>query len=73
MEIETRPNEPRSDRSENSAPQEDSTYLKQIDRKEQQANKAMMLARDQDLIFVSPILPGFALREKLWRKMHSRH
>ena len=45
-----------------------STYLKPLDDKEQQANKAEMLVRRTDLMFISPMLSGFALREKLWRK-----
>ena len=43
-------------------------YPKPLDSKEQQANKATMLARNQELMFLSPLLSGFALKNKLWRR-----
>ena len=44
------------------------TYRKRLNAKEQAANKEKMLARAEDLMFVSPMLLGFALKDKLWRK-----
>lgn len=49
-------------------PEGESTYLKPLDDKAQQANKASMLTKYLDLAFVSQVLSGFALREKPWRK-----
>lgn len=43
-------------------------YVRPLDIKEQQENKAAMLARNQDLMFVSPMLSGFSLNDKIWRK-----
>lgn len=57
-----------SDTTEGNTSSEGSTYLRPLDIKEQEANKAAMMARNRDLMFVSPMLSGFALREKLWRK-----
>jgi hypothetical protein len=59
-------------KSEENTLSEDSMYLRPLDSKEQQTNKAAMLARNRDLVFVSPMLCGFALREKLWRKTDPR-
>ena len=53
--------------AENGATKE-SAYVRPLNSKEQQANKAAMLARNQDLMFLSPMLAGFALKDKLWRK-----
>jgi len=33
----------------------------------QEENKEEMLARAEDLVYVSPTLEGFALKNKLWR------
>ena len=48
-----------------SANQPDS-YIKRLTDEEQQKNKDDMLRRSEDLIFLSPILLGFALKNKLW-------
>jgi hypothetical protein len=42
------------------------TYVKRLNAEAQAANKAEMLSRPDDLIFVSPILEGFSLKAKLW-------
>jgi hypothetical protein len=34
----------------------------------QEENKQELLYRKEDLVFVSPLLRGFALKNKLWRK-----
>lgn len=44
-------------------------YTRRLSLEEQQENIAQMLAREHDLIFVSPILTGFALKNKLWCKV----
>lgn len=45
-----------------------SLYIKRLTDEEQAKNKNDMLAREQDLIFLSPLLPGYALKNKLWCK-----
>jgi hypothetical protein len=45
---------------------DEATYLKALSKEDQEANKEEMLAREKDLIFVSPLLIGFALKNKLW-------
>ena len=45
---------------------EKSTYIKRLSDEKQKKNKDEMLAREQDLILLSPILTGFALKNKLW-------
>jgi len=47
---------------------DESTYVKCLAKEKQQKNKDEMLAREHDLIFLSPILEGFALKNKLWRE-----
>ncbi|KAK1968283.1 ATPase [Colletotrichum sublineola] len=39
---------------------------KHLGAKEQQRNKEEMLARQDDLVFMSPLIEGFALKNKLW-------
>lgn len=46
---------------------EEGSYLKLLNDKEQEANKVAMLKRRKDLIFVSPMLSGFAMGDKVWR------
>jgi hypothetical protein len=48
-------------------PSEESKYVIRLGKDKQQENINEMLAREDDLIFVSPILEGFALKNKLWR------
>jgi len=43
-----------------------SVYIQRLSDEEQQRNKREMLEREQDLIFVSPMLPGFSLKDKRW-------
>ena len=45
-----------------------SLYIKRLDEEDQARNKKDMLAREQDLVFLSPLLPGYALKNKLWCK-----
>lgn len=47
---------------------EQTSYVKRLSKEKQQKNIDEMLARPDDLLFVSPILEGFALKNKLWRK-----
>ena len=42
-------------------------YIKPLNAEEQRVNKASMLKRSKDLIFLSPMLSGFAMKDKLWR------
>jgi hypothetical protein len=44
-----------------------STHAKPLTKKTQEDNKQEMLDRKEDLVFVSPLLRGFALKNKLWR------
>jgi hypothetical protein len=44
-----------------------STHAKAFPKKTQEDNKQEMLDRKEDLVFVSPLLRGFALKNKLWR------
>lgn len=46
---------------------DDGAYLKPLTVEEQQANKTAMLKRSKDLIFMSPMLSGFAMKDKVWR------
>ncbi|RDW64256.1 ATPase-3 [Coleophoma crateriformis] len=50
----------------NEGPAEQNTYLQPISEEQQQKNKEELLAREQDLLFVSPMLKGFSLKNKLW-------
>jgi len=45
----------------------ESNYAQRISEEQQLKNKNAMLAREEDLIFVSPILEGFSLKNKIWR------
>ena len=47
---------------------EDDLYIKRLNEEDQKKNKDEMLARPDDLIFLSPMLVGFALKNKLWCK-----
>jgi hypothetical protein len=47
---------------------EGSAYLEPLTKEQQTVNKEAMLAREQDLIFVTPMLEGFALKNKIWRE-----
>jgi hypothetical protein len=44
-----------------------STNAKSLSKELQEENKQEMLDRKDDLVFVSPLLRGFALKNKLWR------
>jgi hypothetical protein len=48
---------------------EQSSYAQTLDKEKQEENKEEMLARVEDLVFVSPVLLGFALKNKLWRTL----
>ena len=43
-----------------------SLYIRRLSEEEQTKNKQEMLAREKDLVFLSPLLPGYALKNKLW-------
>jgi hypothetical protein len=45
-----------------------STHAKTLSKEMQEENKQELLDRKDDLVFVSPLLRGFALKNKLWRK-----
>jgi hypothetical protein len=48
--------------------EEENTYVKRLSEEKQRENVEEMLKRDGDLIFISPMLEGFSLKAKLWRK-----
>jgi hypothetical protein len=56
--------------TEGSAPQEtkegNSFYIRRLSEADQEKNKQDMLAREKDLLFLSPKLCGYALQNKLW-------
>jgi hypothetical protein len=43
-----------------------SLYIKRLSEEEQKKNKKAMLSREHDLVFLSPLLPGYAMKNKLW-------
>jgi len=43
-----------------------SLYIRRLSEEEQTKNKQEMLAREKDLVFLSPLLQGYALKNKLW-------
>ncbi|KAF4619100.1 hypothetical protein G7Y89_g14746 [Cudoniella acicularis] len=47
-------------------PVEQPTYVQSLSKEQQEENREEMLARDEDLIYISPVLLGFALKNKLW-------
>lgn len=51
------------------AQKQKSLYIKRLTDDEQAKNKKDMLAREVDLVFLSPLLPGYALKNKLWCKL----
>ncbi|WYZ35140.1 hypothetical protein EsH8_I_001416 [Colletotrichum jinshuiense] len=53
-------NEPKPDKVEETKPD------KHLSEKDQLKNKEEMLAREDDLVFMSPLIEGFALKNKLW-------
>jgi len=42
---------------------------KRLDGHEQQKNKEAMLAKEDDLVFMSPLIDGYALKNKLWCRL----
>jgi len=46
---------------------------KRLDEEEQRKNKEAMLANEADLVFISPLIDGYALKNKLWRKSGPVH
>jgi hypothetical protein len=50
----------------------DDFYIKRLSEEEQKKNREEMLARPDDLIFLSPMLTGYALKNKLWCKSLGR-
>jgi hypothetical protein len=45
-----------------------SAHLTRLSKEQQEANKEEMLTREQDLICMTPVLEGFAMKNKLWCK-----
>lgn len=45
---------------------EKAIIAKRLDEHEQQKNKEAMLAKEEDLVFMSPLIDGYALKNKLW-------
>lgn len=41
---------------------------KRLSVEEQQKNQEAMLAKEQDLMFIVPLIEGYALKNKLWRE-----
>ncbi len=57
-------------RNNSAAKADEVTYVEAIPKEQQQKNKEEMLgARKDDLVYVSPFLEGFALKNKLWCKL----
>ena len=50
----------------------DEFYIKRLSDEEQKRNRDEMLARPNDLCFLSPMLEGYALKNKTWRKFSVR-
>ncbi len=48
------------------APHEEPTFVCSLAEEKQEANKKEMLEREEELLFMSPLLTGFALKNKLW-------
>lgn len=46
---------------------DEGAYIKPLTAEEQLANRSAMLKRKDELIFVSPMLSGFAMSDKVWR------
>jgi hypothetical protein len=46
----------------------DDYYIKRLSAEDQKKNKDEMLAREEDLIYLSPMLVGYALKNKIWCK-----
>jgi Cdc6-like AAA superfamily ATPase len=51
---------------ETAPPKETSNYVKVLTKGAQEQNKNNMLSSPEELIFVSPMLEGFALKNKVW-------
>jgi len=48
------------------------SYVQTLPKEKQAENKLEMLGREDDLVYVSPLLEGFALKNKLWCKLSTR-
>jgi hypothetical protein len=46
----------------------DDYYIQRLSAEDQEKNKDEMLEREDDLIYLSPMLVGYALKNKLWCK-----
>ncbi len=51
---------------------DEGAYIKPLTAEERLANKTAMLKRKDELIFVSPMLSGFAMGDKVWRTSSSK-
>jgi hypothetical protein len=47
---------------------EQPSYVQTLPKEKQAENKLEMIGREDDLVYVSPLLEGFALKNKLWCK-----
>jgi SpoVK/Ycf46/Vps4 family AAA+-type ATPase len=47
-----------------------SSYIKRLSEEDQESNRKVMLEREQDLVYVSPMLKGYALQNKLWLQFY---
>lgn len=52
------------------APATTTTQRKRLTEEEQRRNTEVMLRNEAELVFMSPMLEGYALKNKLWRKSH---
>jgi hypothetical protein len=54
--------------NQNDAGANESAYINALPKEQQEENQKEMLGdREDDLVFVSPLLKGFSLKNKLWR------
>jgi hypothetical protein len=64
----TQPQQPAQPGADTASLSGQSTKVKSLSKESQEENKQEMLGRKDDLVFVSPLLRGFALKNKLWRR-----
>jgi hypothetical protein len=61
----------RNKQGNSSSTEKESTYVSSLPRESRDENKKVMLGeRKDDLVFMSPLLKGFTLKNKLWRRHH---
>jgi SpoVK/Ycf46/Vps4 family AAA+-type ATPase len=47
-----------------------SSYIKRLDADAQELNRLMMLEREKDLVYLSPMVKGYDLKSKLWLQFY---